>query len=60
MASKIVKYTIKKSNGSINHLSINLGNLSNNPTESEVTSKLKDHLKHILKPGDDLVITKIS
>ena len=60
MASKSVKYTIKKSNGSINHLSINLGNLSNNPTESEVTSKLKDHLKHILKPGDELIITKIS
>ena len=60
MASKIVKYTIKKSNGSINHLSINLGNLSNNPTESEVASKLKDHLKYILKPGDDLIITKIS
>ena len=59
MASKIVKYTIKKSNGSINHLSINLGNLSN-PHRSEVTSKLKDHLKHILKPGDDLIITKIS
>ena len=60
MASKTVKYTIKKSNGSINHLSINLGNLSNNPTESEITNKLKDHLKHILKPGDDLIITKIS
>ena len=48
MASKSVKYTIKKSNGGLNHSSISLGNLSNNPTESEVTSKLKDHLKHIL------------
>ena len=59
MASKIIKYTIKKSNGSVSHSSINLGNLSNNPTESEMTSKLKEHLKHTLKPGDELIITKI-
>jgi hypothetical protein len=59
MASKTVKYTIKRNTGATNHSSINLGNLSNNPTESEVTSKLKDQLKHTLKPGDELIITKI-
>jgi len=59
MPSKTVKYTIKRNNGGTNHSSINLGNLSNNPTESEVTNKLKDYLKHTLKPGDELIITKI-
>lgn len=59
MSSKTVKYTIKRNTGATNHSSINLGNLSNNPTESEVTSKLKDHLKYTLKPGDELIITKI-
>ena len=51
MASKIVKYSIKKSNGGVTHSSINLGNLSNNPTESEVTSKLS--LLNILKSAQD-------
>ena len=59
MPSKIVKYTIKKKQGYSSHSSINLGNLSSNPTESEVTSKLKEYLKHTLKPGDELIITKI-
>jgi hypothetical protein len=60
MASKVVKYTIKRKNGGVTHSSINLGIGSvTNPTESLIYSKLKDHLRYTLKPGDELIITKI-